>query len=607
MCGIIGYIGHRPAVPILLEGLKRLEYRGYDSAGIAYIQQGKLKIIKSEGKISILEEKVFSNDPLHTTIGLGHTRWATHGVPNEKNAHPHMDLSGNICVVHNGIIENYTKIKESLKSKGIDFRSDTDTEVLVHLISEEYSKTQDPLTSIRYCLKQVQGSYAIGVMFSDRPKELWAAKHSSPLIVGIGVGENFIGSDVPAFLPYTKDVIFLEDEEIARLTTEHVDVHSMDTGDKIKKQVKTIPWDISLAQKGGYKHFMLKEIMEQPRVIFDALAGRVNYKTKRILLNELNDLGIPDKIHIVACGTSFHAGFWGKYLFESLAKIPVEVDIASEFRYRDPLIRKDDLVVVISQSGETADTLAGLRMAKEMGSKVVGICNVVGSSVARESDRVLYTQAGPEISVASTKAMCSQMVVILLMALYFAEKKNLMEPDKYNQLIMKLKDLPNILEKELPKIRDTAKELSVMYSFARSFFYLGRGLNYPLALEGALKLKEISYIHAEGYAAGEMKHGPIALIDPEFPSFVIATKDHLFDKVVSNIKEIQARKGPIICLTNPDVKVSANHIWQVPDLGGILTSFLILPALQLFAYETAVYLGKDVDQPRNLAKSVTVE
>ncbi len=607
MCGIIGYIGHRPAVPILLEGLKRLEYRGYDSAGIAYIQQGKLKVIKSEGKISILEEKVFSNDPLHTTIGLGHTRWATHGVPNEKNAHPHMDLSGNICVVHNGIIENYTKIKESLKAKGIDFRSDTDTEVLVHLISEEYSKTQDPLTSIRYCLKQVQGSYAIGVMFSDRPKELWAAKHSSPLIVGIGVGENFIGSDVPAFLPYTKDVIFLEDEEIARLTTEHVDVYSLNTGDKIKKQIKTIPWDISLAQKGGYKHFMLKEIMEQPRVIFDALAGRVNYKTKRILLNELNDLGIPDKIHIVACGTSFHAGFWGKYLFESLAKIPVEVDIASEFRYRDPLIRKDDLVVVISQSGETADTLAGLRMAKEMGSKVVGICNVVGSSVARESDKVLYTQAGPEISVASTKAMCSQMVVILLMALYFAEKKNLMEPDKHNQLIMGLKDLPNILEKELPKTREIAKELSVMYSFARSFFYLGRGLNYPLALEGALKLKEISYIHAEGYAAGEMKHGPIALIDPEFPSFVIATKDHLFDKVVSNIKEIQARKGPIICLTNPDVKVSANHIWQVPDLGGILTSFLILPALQLFAYETAVYLGKDVDQPRNLAKSVTVE
>ena len=607
MCGIIGYIGHRPAVPILLEGLKRLEYRGYDSAGIAYIQQGKLKVIKSEGKISILEEKVFSNDPLHTTIGLGHTRWATHGVPNEKNAHPHMDLSGNICVVHNGIIENYTKIKESLKAKGIDFRSDTDTEVLVHLISEEYSKTQDPLTSIRYCLKQVQGSYAIGVMFSDRPKELWAAKHSSPLIVGIGVGENFIGSDVPAFLPYTKDVIFLEDEEIARLTTEHVDVYSLNTGDKIKKQIKTIPWDISLAQKGGYKHFMLKEIMEQPRVIFDALAGRVNYKTKRILLNELNDLGIPDKIHIVACGTSFHAGFWGKYLFESLAKIPVEVDIASEFRYRDPLIRKDDLVVVISQSGETADTLAGLRMAKEMGSKVVGICNVVGSSVARESDKVLYTQAGPEISVASTKAMCSQMVVILLMALYFAEKKNLMEPDKHNQLIMGLKDLPNILEKELPKTREIAKELSVMYSFARSFFYLGRGLNYPLALEGALKLKEISYIHAEGYAAGEMKHGPIALIDPEFPSFVIATKDHLFDKVVSNIKEIQARKGPIICLTNPDVKVSANHIWQVPDLGSILTSFLILPALQLFAYETAVYLGKDVDQPRNLAKSVTVE
>jgi len=606
MCGIIGYVGHRPAVPILLEGLKRLEYRGYDSTGIAYIQQGKLKVIKSQGKISILEEKVFSDDPLHTTIGLGHTRWATHGVPNEQNAHPQVDLSGNICVVHNGIIENYIQIKESLKAKGINFRSDTDTEVLVHLISEEYSKTQDPLTSIRYCLKQVQGSYAIGVMFSDRPKELWAAKHSSPLIVGIGVGENFIGSDIPAFLPYTRDVIFLEDGEIARLTTEHVDVYSLDTGYKIKKQVNTIPWDISLAQKGGYKHFMLKEIMEQPRVIFDALAGRVDYRTKRVLLNELDDFGVPEKIHIVACGTSYHAGFWGKYLFESLAKIPVEVEIASEFRYRDPLIKKNDYVMVISQSGETADTLAGLRMAKEKGSKVVGICNVVGSSVARESDKVLYTQAGPEISVASTKAMCSQMVVLLLMALYFAEKKKL-GLRNYNEIIKGIKNLPNVLESELPKIRERAKELAVMYSFARSFFYLGRGLNYPLALEGALKLKEISYIHAEGYAAGEMKHGPIALIDPEFPSFVIATKGQLFDKVVSNMKEIQARKGPIICLTNPDVKLSVDHIWQIPNLGGILTSFLILAALQLFAYEMAVYLGKDVDQPRNLAKSVTVE
>jgi len=607
MCGIIGYIGHRPAVPILLEGLKRLEYRGYDSAGIAYIQQENLKIIKSAGKISVLEKKVFSNDPLHSTIGLGHTRWATHGIPNEQNAHPHVDLSENICVVHNGIIENYIKLKDSLRAKGIDFRSDTDTEVLVHLISEQYNKTKDPLTSIRYCLKQVQGSYAIGVIFSDRPKELWAAKHSSPLIVGIGVGENFIGSDIPAFLPYTKDVIFLEDGEIARLTTEHVDIYALDTGKEITKEIKTIPWDISLAEKGGYKHFMLKEIMEQPRVIYDALAGRVDYRTKRVLLNELDELGVPEKIHIVACGTSFHAGFWGKYLFESLARIPVEVDIASEFRYRDPLIRKDDYVMVISQSGETADTLAGLRMAKEIGAKVVGLCNVVGSSVARESDKVLYTQAGPEISVASTKAMCSQMVVILLMALYFAEKKKLMDSDKFNDIIKGLKNLPKVLEKELPKIRERAKELSVMYSFARSFFYLGRGLNYPLALEGALKLKEISYIHAEGYAAGEMKHGPIALIDPEFPSFVIASKDHLFDKVLSNIKEIQARKGPIICLTHPGIEVPVNHIWTVPDVGNILTSFLFLPALQLFAYEMAVYLGKDVDQPRNLAKSVTVE
>jgi glucosamine--fructose-6-phosphate aminotransferase (isomerizing) len=607
MCGIIGYVGHRPAVPILLEGLKRLEYRGYDSAGVAYIQNNKLKIIKSEGKITSLEEKIYSFDPLHATLGIGHTRWATHGIPVEKNAHPHQDNEGKIALIHNGIIENYQELKEFLISHGYKFLSDTDTEVLVHLISHGYKKTNDPLEAIRYCLEQVDGSYAIGVIFLDKPDELWAARESSPLIIGVGVGENFIASDLPAFLPYTKDVIFLEDGEVARLDASSVEVFSRVDGTKIEKEVKTIPWDITLAQKGGFKHFMLKEIMEQPRVIQEALTGRVDFRAKKVVLQELDELFLPEKIHIVACGTSYHAGFWGKYLFERLARIPVEVDIASEFRYRSPIIGPKELVVVISQSGETADTLAGLRMVKKEGVTVLGICNVVGSSVARESDVVLFTQAGPEISVASTKAMCSQMIVILLMALYFGNKKRTISKQEWEHIIDGLNSLSNILKIELPRMRERAKELATKYSFAKSFFYLGRGVNYPLALEGALKLKEISYIHAEGYAAGEMKHGPIALIEPDFPSFVIAINDELFQKVVSNVKEIQARKGPVICVTHPHLDIKVDDRWEIPDMGEILTSFFVLSAEQLFAYEMAVYLGKDVDQPRNLAKSVTVE
>ncbi len=607
MCGIIGYIGYRPCVPVLIDGLKRLEYRGYDSAGVAYIQEGEINIIKSQGKISSLEEKIYTRDPLHATLGIGHTRWATHGIPVEKNAHPHMDNDGNVALIHNGIIENYQEIKEDLISEGYKFLSDTDTEVLVHLISKGYKETNHPLSAIRYCLERIQGSYAIGVLFLDRPNELWAARESSPLIVGVGVGENFIASDLPAFLPYTKDVIFLEDGEIARLDREGVDVFSKESGGVVEKEVKTIPWDITLAQKGGFKHFMLKEIMEQPRVIQEDLSGRIDYKNRSLLLPELDSLFLPEKIHIVACGTSFHAGFWGKYLLERLAKVPVEVDIASEFRYRSPIIGEKEMVVVISQSGETADTLAGLRMVKEMGAVVLGICNVVGSSVARESDKVLFTQAGPEISVASTKAMCSQMIVLLLMALYFGDKKGTISKKIKYEIFDNLGSLANVLEAELPSMREMAKSLAIEYSFARSFFYLGRGLNYPLALEGALKLKEISYIHAEGYASGEMKHGPIALIDPSFPSFVLATKDNLFQKVVSNVKEIQARKGPVICLTHAGLEINVDSRWDIPYMGDILTSFFILPAEQLFAYEMAVYLGKDVDQPRNLAKSVTVE
>ncbi len=607
MCGIIGYIGHRPAVPLLIEGLKKLEYRGYDSAGIAYIQSRALKVIKCEGKISELEKRVYAEDPLHATCGIGHTRWATHGLPIERNAHPHVDKDAKIAVIHNGIIENFQTLKDMLIEKGHQFASDTDTEVIAHLISLGMEEKGAIPEAIKFALDKIEGSYALGVIFLDHPDELWAARYSSPLILGIGVGENFLASDMPAFLAYTKDVIFLEDGEIACLTRDRVRVFRQQNMGEVEKEIKTIPWDVSVAQKGGYKHFMLKEIMEQPQVIREALAGRIDLEKGQVMLREIEDMDIPEKIHIVACGTSFHAGFWAKYLFEKWAKIPVEVDIASEFRYRDPIIRRGDVTVVISQSGETADTLAGLRMVKEMGSQVIGVCNVVGSSVARESHRVLFTQAGPEISVASTKAMCSQMIVLMLLALYYSNKKGLIPKERSREILTTISSLPEILRLELPRMRERAKELAIKYSFARSFFFLGRGLYYPLALEGALKLKEISYIHAEGYAAGEMKHGPIALIDPEFPSFVIAVNDGLFQKVLSNIKEIQARKGPVICVTHPEKEVYVDDRWEIPDMGEILTSFFVLPIEQLFAYEMAVYLGKDVDQPRNLAKSVTVE
>ncbi len=607
MCGIIGYIGHRPAVPLLIEGLKRLEYRGYDSAGIAYIQANKLQVVKCEGKIIDLEKKIYRQDPLHATCGIGHTRWATHGLPVERNAHPHVDSDSRIAVIHNGIIENFQHLKDMLLDRGYRFVSDTDTEVIAHLISMGMKEKDSIPSALKFALDRIEGSYALGVIFLDYPDELWAARCSSPLILGVGVGENFLASDMPAFLAYTKDVIFLEDGEIARLSREDVRVFRQKDLTEVKKAIKTIPWDVSVAQKGGYRHFMLKEIMEQPRVIKDALAGRIDLDKGTVVLGEIEDLGVPEKIHIVACGTSFHAGFWAKYLFEKWARIPVELDIASEFRYRHPIVGGGDIAVVISQSGETADTLAGLRMVKEMGCQVIGICNVVGSSVARESHRVLFTQAGPEISVASTKAMCSQMIVLMLLALYYGHRRGIISQEGSREILGTLSSLPEILKLELPRMRERAKELAVKYSFARSFFFLGRGLYYPLALEGALKLKEISYIHAEGYAAGEMKHGPIALIDPGFPSFVIAVNDGLTQKVISNIQEIQARKGPVICVTHPEIEISVDDRWEIPDMGEVLTSFFVLPIEQLFAYEMAVYLGKDVDQPRNLAKSVTVE
>ncbi|GAB6058469.1 glutamine--fructose-6-phosphate transaminase (isomerizing) [Desulfonatronum parangueonense] len=607
MCGIIGYAGHRPAVPVIIEGLKRMEYRGYDSAGVAFAQQNQLHIIRAEGKLCQLEDRLNGCDVFHATTALGHTRWATHGLPVERNAHPHRDASGRLALVHNGIIENYQSLREMLKGKGRTFLSDTDSEVLVQLIAE----LRTPDTSLRQAfsqaLSQVEGTYAVALIDLDDPNRIWAARKSSPLLLGVGVGENFVASDIPAFLAYTRDVVFLEDNELVELDPFSWQVFNASTLEPLEKKINNITWDFQSAQKGGYRHFMLKEIFEQPTVITNCLAGRVDAKTRTVCLPELDALEIPEQIQIVACGTSYHAGLWGQHLLESWAKIPVRVEIASEFRYRNPIFKPSDVILAISQSGETADTLAGMRLAKENGVRVLGLCNVVGSSVSREADTTIFTQAGPEISVASTKAMCSQLVLLTLLALYWGRRKQTLPADVESSILTGLLGLPQILEAELPLLRGKAQELAPEYSTARSFFYLGRGMSFPLALEGALKLKEISYIHAEGYAAGEMKHGPIALIEPEFPTFALAMNDALLPKTISNLEEVQARNGNVIALCHPGFDLKVNHAWEIPNVQGPLSTFLALPALQLFAYEMAVYLGKDVDQPRNLAKSVTVE
>ncbi|WP_022661136.1 glutamine--fructose-6-phosphate transaminase (isomerizing) [Paucidesulfovibrio longus] len=608
MCGIIGYCGHRPAVPVLVEGLRRLEYRGYDSAGVGFLHTDGLKVIKAKGKLCELDKKLAQENVFNATSGIGHTRWATHGEPNEPNAHPHVDHTGRLAMIHNGIIENYQEIKKELLAEGVTFKSETDTEVLLNLISKYLQEEGEMLPALSRALNRVEGAYAIAVFDAQNPGVVHAARVSSPLVLGVGTGENFLASDIPAFLPYTRDVVFLEDGELVRIDASSWQVMRVRDLSPVEKKVDTITWDVQAAQKGGHKHFMIKEIFEQPKVIQDCLCGRLATDLDEVRLPELDCLeGAPKRIHIVACGTSFHAGLWGMYLLEQWARIPVQVEIASEFRYRDPILDPDTLIIAISQSGETADTLAGIKLAKQQGLKVLGLCNVVGSSVARESDYVVYTQAGPEISVASTKAMCSQLTALLLLTLHWGSKTGKLDPKIHRDTLHGLRSLPELLEKTLPALRDRAFELAREYSDADSFLYLGRGLYYPLALEGALKLKEISYIHAEGYAAGEMKHGPIALIDPKFPSFAIALDDDLFPKVKSNLVEVQARSGEIIALTNVGLDLEVDHRWDVPRASGPLATFLALPALQLFAYEVADYLGKDVDQPRNLAKSVTVE
>ncbi len=610
MCGIIGYAGRRPAVPLVMEGLRRLEYRGYDSSGVCFSQNNELHVVRAEGKLDRLEEKLAGMEVSLATTGIGHTRWATHGAPTEANAHPHRSFAGSLCIVHNGIIENYQECKAELEAKGVRFSSETDTEVLVNIIEEERQAGGTALEAFARALHRAHGAYAVALLSPDEPNVIYAARQSAPLLLGIGIGENFVASDIPAFLPYTRDVVFLDDGEIVRITADEWQVFSLKDLSPLEKPVRRIEWDMQAAQKGGFRHFMLKEIFEQPKAITDCMTGRVDFVGKTVRIPELEALPRPGRLRIVACGTSFHAGMWAQPLLEGWAGIPTTVEIASEFRYRGPLLSSDELVMVVSQSGETADTLAALRIAKEKGCKVLGLCNVTGSSIAREADSVVYTQAGPEISVASTKALCSQMVVLLLMALHWGSRSGGLEPKTLHAAVTGLSALPAQLESILPSLQSEARTLAWKYAAVKGMFFLGRGQSYPLALEGALKVKELSYIHAEGYAAGEMKHGPIALVEPDFLTFMLAPHDELFPKTKSNLVEVQARRGPVVALTSPakpGFEVEAEHLWLIPEAWGPLSGFLILPALQLFSYETAGYLGNDVDQPRNLAKSVTVE
>jgi len=611
MCGIVGYIGERPAQVILLTGLKRLEYRGYDSSGMAVILPAKntLLIRKSPGKISALD-KLLKSQPLDGSLGIAHTRWATHGAPTQANAHPHNDCDNEIALVHNGIIENFETLKNQLLKEGHLFCSQTDTEVIVHLIEKFYKEI--PLEdAVRKALKLVTGSFAIAVISKREPGKLIGARSGSPLIVGIGKNENFLASDAPAILEYTKDIIFLEENEIAILNKDHFKIIDLD-GKEINRKPERLSWDIEQAQKQGYKHFMLKEINEQPKIIENLINlraskdNRVIFKEQNISLEKLKSI---KNIFVVACGTAYHAGLVGKYVFETLSKIPTQIDVSSEFRYRDLLINKDTLVLAISQSGETADTLAGVRQARKFGASVISICNVLGSTLTRESDGVMYTHAGPEIGVASTKAYTAQLVAIYLFAFYLAKVRNAIPSSKINKLIKELRLIPKKQE-EILKEQDAIARVSRRHSHLGSFLYLGRNINYPSALEGALKLKEISYIPAEGYAAGEMKHGPIALIDEYRAVVCIASASKVYEKMISNIQEIRSRRGKIIAIATEgdnNIKELTGEVIYIPKCDELFSPLLVALPLQLLAYHISVKRGCDVDQPRNLAKSVTVE
>ncbi len=613
MCGIVGYIGDKDAYPILINGLKRLEYRGYDSAGIAIIGK-KTKIFKKKGKVNDLANLVKDND-VSGHIGIGHTRWATHGEPNDANAHPHTSQKGKFTVIHNGIIENYSRLKDRLEDRNYTFKSKTDTEVLANLIEYIYIKGAgeiDAEQAVRLALSKVIGAYGIVVISEDEPDKLIAARKGSPLVIGIGEGEYFIASDATPIIEYTDSVIYLNNDNVAVIKKDQLTLKTIDN-DKLEPSIQKLTMDIGSIEKNGYDHFMLKEIFEQPRSILDTFRGRVAADLSEIRLGGLHhtmpQLENAKRILIIACGTSWHAGLVGEYLIETFARIPVEVEYGSEFRYRKPIIYKDDVVIAISQSGETADTLAAINLAKEAGATVLGICNVVGASIPRETDAGVYTHAGPEIGVASTKAFTAQVTVLTMIAFILGKERGFIKEKNYKKLIKHLVDVPDKIT-EILELDDKIKEIAARYKDATNFLYLGRGYLFPVALEGALKLKEISYIHAEGYPAAEMKHGPIALIDKNMPVVVVATKDKSYEKIVSNIQEVKARNGVVIAVvTKGDtiIRNMADHVLEVPETDEALAPLLTVIPLQLLSYHIAVMRGCDVDQPRNLAKSVTVE
>lgn len=609
MCGIVGYIGNNQAAPILLDGLAKLEYRGYDSAGLAVNDGSQINISKCKGRLKVLSELTKDGETLKGTLGIGHTRWATHGAPSDTNSHPHFNTNESIAVVHNGIIENYLKIKKRLQDKGYQFQSETDTEVVVQLLDHYYNG--DAFAAIAKIITKMEGSYALGIVFKDRPDEFFAVRKDSPLIVGVSEEGNFIASDVPAILKYTRNVYYIENGEIVRLTREGVSFYNSDL-EPIEKEMSTIKWDITAAEKGGYEHFMLKEIYEQPKAVHDTLHPRI--RENDIVIDELNmnaeDIKKLKKIFIVACGSAYHTGVTGKYVIEDLAKIPVEVDLASEFRYRRPLLPEDTLTIIISQSGETADSLAALREAKRQGCKVLGIINVVGSSIAREADNVMYTWAGPEIAVATTKAYSTQLSALYLLAMHFAKVRETLSEDYFQSLLKDLQAIPDqiqsILDHTVPQIQYIASKFVAV----KDSFFIGRGIDYTTALEGSLKLKEISYIHSEAYAAGELKHGPIALIEDGTLVTAVLTQEELYKKTVSNIVEVQSRGAMVLSVTNEGYedasKVSDMSI-TIPVTDSHFTTSLAVIPLQLLSYYVAVGKGIDLDKPRNLAKSVTVE
>ncbi|HZJ33303.1 MAG TPA: glutamine--fructose-6-phosphate transaminase (isomerizing) [Vicinamibacterales bacterium] len=614
MCGIIGYIGSKPVVPILLDGLRRMEYRGYDSAGVALVGEHGIELRRSAGKLANLELTI-KNEPVDGLYGVGHTRWATHGRPTEENAHPHRDCTGRIVVVHNGIIENYLELKAELQRQGHDFKTETDTEIVAHLVEREM-KADGLENAVRRALKLMRGMFALVLVSAEDPEKIVAVRNGPPIVVGLGKDEFFVASDIPAILSHTRDVVFLGDEEMAVITRSGVDFTDYD-GRAVSKTTQRVMWDPIAAEKGGHKHFMLKEIFEQPTSARDTILGRVSIDRGRIFLEDLNiadeKLRALQKVTIIACGTSWHAGLVGKYLIEALAKVPVEVDYGSEYRYRNPIVSDNELAIVITQSGETADTLAALRESKRKGASSIAICNVVGSMATREADGTVYTHAGPEIGVASTKAFTSQLVALQILALHMAQVRGTLSAAEIRNHIEQLLQLPHVIEQAIKASAATERIAEKFYN-RTDFLFLGRGIHYPIALEGALKLKEISYIHAEGYPAGEMKHGPIALIDERMPVVAIAPDDHVFEKMIGNVQEAKARGGSVIAVTTEgDSRLAAildpknDVILAMPRTAGMLTPVVMTIPLQLLAYHIAVRRGCDVDQPRNLAKSVTVE